>query len=66
MTAHTELDSGMLTADHWLLIEGLLSDYQRRMLLDLRNGGLNETSAKNYRDDLAIAGEALAVIRGQS
>ncbi len=54
-----------LTPDHWLLIEGLLADYQRRMLLDLRRGGLTETGERNYRQDLAIAGEALVEIRGR-
>ena len=54
-----------LTRDHWLLIEGLLADYQRRMLLDLKRGGLTETGVTNYRRDLALAGEALVVIRDE-
>lgn len=52
-----------LNRTHWLLIEGLLADYQRRMLLDLRRGGLTEEGQRNYRQDLAIAGEALVEIR---
>lgn len=54
-----------LTCDHWLLIEALLADYQRRMLLDLRRGGLTPEGERNYRQDLAIAGEALFEIRGR-
>lgn len=54
-----------LSPDAWLLIEGLLADYQRRMLLDLKRGGLTAEGEANYRRDLAIAGEALVEIRAE-
>lgn len=55
-----------LTPAHWLLIEALLADYQRRMLLDMRRGGLTPQGEANYRRDLATAGEALDIIRGRA
>ena len=57
--------SPSLTPAAWTLIEGLLADYQRRMLLDLRRGGLTAEGQANYRRELAVAGEALVEIRNE-
>lgn len=59
------MDTPNLTPAHWLLIEGLLADYERRMLLDLRRGGLTAEGEQRYRADLAVAGEALCLIRAE-
>jgi hypothetical protein len=54
----------MLTGEDRLLLKGLVGNYQRMMLLDLRKGSLTETGIRNYRADLARAGELMAKLGG--
>ena len=53
-----------LTGEERLLLKGLVGNYQRMMLLDLRKGSLTETGIRNYRADLAKAGELMAKLGG--
>lgn len=54
-----------LSPEAWTLIEGLLADFQLRMIIDIRKGGLTPHGEARYRRDLAIAGEALVEIRAE-
>lgn len=54
----------MLTGEERILLRGLVGNYQRMMLLDLRKGALTETGTRNYRADLAKAGELMAKLEG--
>ena len=47
-----------------LLLKGLVGNYQRMMLLDLRKGALTEQGIRRYRADLAEAGELMAKLGG--
>jgi hypothetical protein len=53
-----------LTADELTLLKGLVGNYQRLMLLDLRKGSLTETGIRNYRLALAEAGELMVKLGG--
>lgn len=54
----------MLTGEERLLLKGLVGNYQRMMLLDLRKGALTEQGIRRYRADLAEAGELMAKLGG--
>lgn len=48
-----------LTDAELTLLRGLVGNYQRMMLLDLRKGSLTETGIRDYRRSLAEAGEVM-------
>lgn len=48
-----------LTDAELTLLRGLVGNYQRMMLLDLRKGALTETGIRDYRRSLAEAGELM-------
>lgn len=53
-----------LTHTERTMLKGLVGNYQRMMLLDLRKGALTETGIRDYRQSLAEAGELAAKLGG--
>lgn len=51
-TLMTDKENGLLRA--------LVGDYQRRMILDMRAGGLSDDGAARYRADIDEAGRVIA------
>jgi hypothetical protein len=48
-----------LTGEDLTLLKGLVANYRRMMLLDLRKGALTETGIRDYRRSLAEADELM-------
>lgn len=53
-----------LTPAQARLLSGLVSSYQLELLHDLKKGALTETGIRNYRNDLAAAGEIVVALGG--
>jgi hypothetical protein len=48
-----------LTVDERLLLRGLVGNYRRMLLLDLRNARLADSGIRNYRQSADEAGELM-------
>lgn len=53
-TLMTDKENGLLRA--------LVGDYQRRMILDMRAGGLSDDGMARYRADIDEAGRVIAIL----